>query len=78
MKMLSTRCKLICLAALLCLGLGVALAPRVEVAPARVEQQKASPAVQAAKAAADPFRPVQNCTGGDSVNCHTRGNRAGL
>jgi len=62
--MLSTRCKLICLAALLCLGLGVALAPRVEVAPARVEQQKEV--------------PVQSCTGGDSVNCHTRGNQAGL
>jgi len=76
--MLSTRCKLIFLAALLCLGLGVALAPRVEMALARVDQQKGIPAVQAAKAGADPFPPVQNCTGGDSVNCHTRGNQAGL
>lgn len=76
--MLSTRCKLICLAALLCLGLGVTLAPRVELAPTMVEQQKGVPAVQAARAAADPFPPVQNCTGGDSVNCHTSGNQAGL
>lgn len=75
MERLSKRCMVICLGAVGCLGLAIAMAPRVERAPVPLERLEMAPS---AHGAAGGYRPVQNCTGGESVNCHTRGNQAGL
>lgn len=86
MEKLSKKCQAICVCALGCLVTAIVLAPASPTIP-----QLQSPRERAFSGPGDPggrgdlpragrpgYQPVQNCSGGDSVNCHRAGNQAGL
>jgi len=71
--------------ALACLVTAVALAPdspKIIYLPEQGLRQRPEPrgmvSTFAAPGGASVYQPVQNCSGGISVNCHTNQNQAGL
>lgn len=82
MEKLSPRCKLICAGAAISLATAIAAAP----APPNISflfedgarERGGVTAIAAPDAAPYQLRQLPSCTGGESVNCHTAGNKAGL
>jgi len=89
MEKLSKKCLAICVGALACLITAIAVAPAgpgITRLPNYQELDrefaKLSGPTKVTPSGVRPagvcYQPVQNCTGGDSVNCHIAGNQAGL
>ncbi|HBA89347.1 MAG TPA: hypothetical protein DCZ75_15580 [Geobacter sp.] len=89
MEKLSRKCQAICLSAVACLATAIVLAPASPSIPQvpscqEVERELAGPAAtrggngSRAETRGPGYQPMQNCTGGYSVNCHSTGNQAGL
>jgi len=90
MEKLSNKCLAIIAGALACLITAIALAPAAPSIPRLPSYQELEREFANApgphrgtppgvvRAAGVSYQPVQNCTGGDSVNCHIAGNQAGL
>jgi len=85
MEKLSKKCLAICVGALACLITAIAVAPAgpgITRLPNYQEPDRGfarlSGPTKVTLSGVRPYQPVQNCTGGDSVNCHIAGNQAGL
>lgn len=79
---MSAKCIVILLLALACLAAAIATSPRCPDLRGLLDEGERPPARQGALlSSAAPNgeeRRAQNCNGGVSVNCHRKGNRAGL
>lgn len=79
MEKMSRKCKIICAGAVACLACGIVLAPAGPTVPQFPAGREMKHDTRGAGNGADgAYQPVQNCTGGESVNCHRPGNQAGL